>query len=61
MKKLRINVFNPESIQRACDEIKKLEKRVDKKTIHAVKNVTNTLQVKMKENYVDIFQKLKEH
>lgn len=51
MKKLRINVFNPESIQRACDEIEKLEKIVDKKTIHAVKNVANTLQVKMKENY----------
>lgn len=51
MKKLRINVFNPESIQRACDEIEKLEKRVDKKTIHAVKNIANTLQVKMGENY----------
>lgn len=54
MKKLRINVFDPESIQRACDEIEKLEKRVDKKTVNAVKNIANTLQEKIGENYAAV-------
>ena len=51
MKNLNINIFDPLSIERACAEIDKLEKLVDKNTNSLVTEVTNIVQNKIQNNY----------
>ena len=51
MKNLNINIFDPLSIERACAEIDKLEKLVDKNTNSLVIEVTNIPQNNRLNNY----------
>lgn len=51
MKRIKIDIFNPKSIDRAIEELKALDKQVDSKTERAVNQIAEITKNKVSVNY----------